>query len=545
MMVSARVSPALKQYVDDELLRAPLLFDQVIEGAIDHGRRNLPAMSTFERNAAGELMQALVSQRGRLSERFVQSLRGQVAEELGKAPAPAALPAKTGAKAMSLALVEEDAVALEVELSHTIQIVKSAAEHELRELTTFIAALVGDMDVATDHNPFRPDAYARALWAAAQTLPVTRGHQVTLLRWAATPLGNMLRQSYAAACSRLESMGVEPASYRTVILPSGGRRSRSVESTFGPDLLRMRETMPAPVDTMQAMSYEGQVAPGPRREHWFDVARGVGNRADRQSVELVGRLIEALLQDERVPADVLQLIARLNGPAMRLVLRDPQVLDKDEHPLWHFIHLLAYEAEMAPDPGDPERVRLLRLAHHLIEQIANEAEQRSHLYRHAVSRLEEFLRQRLARRCAAVATQIGALQKFENQLEVDNTVPGALDGVLDAPAMETVPAELMPEASAAAPSDSASEAWLDKLKAGQWVRMLLGGRWVQAQLLWPGEKKEVWLFGDGASDATWAVRRGALLMMHSSQLAKTLKMRMLVGSAAARVQEQLAARGAA
>jgi len=545
-MAPVRISPALRQYVDDELLRAPLLFDQTVEGAIEHGRRNLASMTSFERNAAGELMQVLVAQRARLADRFAQALRGQVAEELDKTPQPAAAPAALQPRAMSLALVEEDTVALEVELSHMVQMIKSTAEHELRELSTFIAALVGDMDVATDHNPFRPDAYTRALWAAAQAMPLSRGHQITLMRWSSAALASLLRQSYAAACSRLESMGVEPATYRTVIMPSGSRRSRSVETTFSPDLQRMRESMPAPLDSTQGgLTYQGQLPGGaPRREHWHDVARGVGNRADRQSVELVGRLIEAILQDDRVPADVLQLVARLNGPAMRLVLRDPKVLDKDEHPLWRFVHMLAYEAEMAPDPGDPERMRLLRLAHHLIEQIANETEQRTQLYRNALAKLEEFLRQRLARRCAGVATQIGALQKFENQIEVDNTVPGAFDGVLDAPGMETVPAELMPEDPATAAA-SASEIWLDKLRAGQWVRMLMGGRWVQAQLLWPGEKREVWLFGDGASDATWAVRRGALVMMHSSGLAKTLKMRSLVGSAAARVQEQLSARGAA
>jgi hypothetical protein len=539
-MAPLRSSPAFRQYVDDELLRAPLLFDQVIEGAVEHGRRNLPSMSSFERNTAGELMQALAGQRARLADRFVQSLRGQVAEELDKVPQPAAAPANMQPRAQALALVEEDAVALEVELSHIVQMVKSTAEYELRELSTFIAALAGDMDVSTDNNPFRPDAYARALWAAAQATPLSRGHQVTLLRWSSSALANVLRQSYAAACSRLESMGVEPATYRTVILPSGSRRSRSVETTFSPDLQRMRETMPAPLDSTQGgLTYQGQLPGGaPRREQWYEVARGVGDRADRQSVELVGRLIEAILQDDRVPADVLQLIARLNGPAMRLVLRDPKVLDKDEHPLWRFVHVLAYEAEMAPDPGDPERIRLLRLAHQLIEQIANETEQRTQLYRNALAKLDEFLRQRLARRCAGVATQIGALQKFENQLEVDNTVPGVFDGVLDAPAMETVPSALLPEDPALSAA-SASEAWLDKLRPGQWVRMLLGGRWVQVQLLWPGEKKEVWLFGDGASDATWAVRRGALVLMHSGGLAKTLKMRSLVGSAAARVQEQL------
>ena len=67
------------------------------------------------------------------------------------------------------------------------------------------------------------------------------------------------------------------------------------------------------------------------------------------------------------------------------------------------------------------------------------------------------------------------------------------------------------------------------------------GRWVQVQLLWPGEHNEIWLFGDGASDATWAVRRRALLTMHGKGLAKSLKQRSVVGAAALKVQEQVAA----
>ena len=58
--------------------------------------------------------------------------------------------------------------------------------------------------------------------------------------------------------------------------------------------------------------------------------------------------------------------------------------------------------------------------------------------------------------------------------------------------------------------------------------------------MWAGERREVWLFGDGASDATWAVRRRALLAMHTGALMKTLRQRSLLKSAAARVHKQLA-----
>ena len=79
--------------------------------------------------------------------------------------------------------------------------------------------------MAHDHNPFRAEVMARAVWAAAQALPLSRGHQIAFMRHASQPLAQVLRTSYAASTSRLEGMGVEPAAYRTLILPSGSRRS--------------------------------------------------------------------------------------------------------------------------------------------------------------------------------------------------------------------------------------------------------------------------------------------------------------------------------
>ena len=557
-MVARKVSAAMLQFVDDELLRAPLLFDQLAEGTKEQALKSLPELSPMQRSAVGDMLQSLQVHRIRLSEYFVHSLQEQVHQELAQqTPAPRAV-GRSG-KAPALALVDEDVVALDVELSHTIEAIKSVAEYELRELQTYTSALVGDMDVARDHNPFRAETYARALWAASQALPLSRGQQVSFMRHAGKPLAQLLRKSYAASSSRLESMGIEPAAYRTLILPSGSRRgNRYGETTFSPDLHRMRETMPAPLDaappapkSTQAatLSYQGQAGSPPRpppREHWSEVARSTTNRVDRQAIELVSRLFEAMLTDDRVPPDVGLLISRLHGPALRLTLRDSALLDHDKHPLWRFINRLVFEAEMAPDPADPERAQLLKVAQNVVDQLAGEAEQHSGLYRWAQDRLESFLNKRLSRRLAAAASQIGALQKLEDKLTGSPSAPpSTLHGMLDVPQLDTVPAELM-EARAAPPvTAEGGAAWLDALSPGDWVRMFMQGRWVQARVLWPGERREVWLFGDGASDATWAVRRGALLMMQGEQLAKTLRQRSIVGSAAARVQEQVAATAAA
>ena len=541
------VSPLFRHYVDDEMLRAPLVFDQLLDAVLDEVRRGLSGMVSTQRTAVADLMQALQSQRVRMGDYFMHSLREQVQVDMNRQPAKGSkAPEKTPEKPRSLSLVDEDEVAIDVELSHSIEAIRSVAEYELRELRTFVSAIVGDLDMAHDHNPFRAEVVVRAVWAAAQALPLSRGHQIAFMRHASQPLALVLRTSYAASTSRLEGMGVEPAAYRTLILPSGSRRGgRSAETTFTPDLYRMSDTMPAQQDTQQGLSYHGQSARSPSLERWSDVARATTHRADRQAIELVSRLFEAMQTDTRVPPDVTLLISRLHGPAMRLALRDRALLDHNKHPLWRFINQLVFAAEMAPDGFDPERLQLLKLAQATIEQLASEPEQNSSLYRWAVERLDGFLQKRLTRRLTAVASQVGALQKLEDKLNNGQGPPSTMSGPLDFHQLDTVPAEFMDvELPSAANSPSAAE-WLNKLKPGDWVRMFFKGRWVRAQLLWPGERREFLLFGDGGSDETWAVRAGALVLMHGNGLIKTLKQRSIVGSAAVRVHEQVGSASAA
>jgi hypothetical protein len=563
---------ALQQFVDDELLRAPLLFDQVVDGSIDALRKAMAAAGPVQRTALMDLSQALRQRRDTLSEYFLHSLREQTTQELQRSrlqPAHAAKPKPHG----ELALVDEEEVAVDVELAHCIETIRSVAEHELQELQTFVAALVGDMHMAHDHNPLRPETYARALWAAAHALKLSRGHQMLLMRQGSNPLGLALRLSCAAACARLEERGIEPASYRTLILPAGSRRGpRGMQTTFSPDLHGMRHTMPAAIDndttparstaaTPKAVSVSSTAAstgsaatpattpgrPAPSRAPmpWRELARSAATHAERQSLELVSRLFDAILEDGRVPPDMQSLIASLHPPALRLTLTDATMLDQDTHPLWRFLNRLAYEAEMAPDASDPERARLFKVAQATIDQILREPAPTASLFRWAQERLDTFLQQRLVRRLAALSTQVATLQKLEDKLCVGTSVPSTLNGTLDMSQLDTVPADLLAEPGAdLSQAAAAAEAWLKTLKPGDWVRMFIQGSWVRAQMLWPGERHEIWLFGDGASDATWAVRRRALLAMHAGGLLKTLKQRSLVRSAAARLQQQLAPAGA-
>jgi hypothetical protein len=559
-MLDLKIPPALRQFVDDELLRSPLLFDQIVDGTLGIMRAALASMSSAQRTVTSELLQSVLSQRPRMADYFMRSLREQLSQELARS-APKPVHAKPAPQ--TLALVDEDVVAVDVELAHIIETIKSVAEYELRELRAFVSALVGDMDVAADYNPFRPEVYARTLWDTAQILPISRGHQFAFLRHAGSAMAQALRRSYAAASTRIEATGIEPASYRTLILPAGSRRGgRFGETTFSPpDLQRMRDTLALPEPTST------QARPGPalhphsddarvtaRGSHapqsasaeraaedpspsWHDVASRTDSQVDRQSIELVGRLFDAMAADPRVPTELTLLISRLHAPALRLTLLDSGLLDQDRHPLWQLINLLVYEAEMVPDPADPERVQLLATARSIIDKLAAEPEQTPALYLWALQRLEAFLQKRLLRRLAAASSQMGTLHKLEERLLSGNADPSSLEGALDVPQLDTVPAELLTEAAASSPAPEMD--WLESLRSGDWVRLFLQGRWVQARLLWVGPRREIWLFGDGASDATWAVRHDALALMRAEGLAKTLRQRSIVGSAAARLQDQL------
>lgn len=544
-MAALSVSPLFLQFVDDEMLRAPLVFDQLLDAVADAVKRGMVNMSATQKTAVADLYQSLQVQRLRMGEYFMHSLREQVnadTRKQGPKPPPGA------GKKLPLSLVGEDEVAVDVELSHTIEAIKSVAEYELRELLTFISAMVGDLEMAHDHNPFRPETWARAVWNSAQAMPLSRGHQVAFMRHAAAPLAQLLRTSYAATTSRLESMGVEPATYRTLILPSGSRRGgRSAQTTYSPDLYRMRDSMPAPLDGPVGLNVN---VPTPSRraggaEHWSDVARGITQHEDRQAIELVSRLFEAMLADSRLPPDICALIARLQGPAMRLALRDRALLDQNKHPLWRFINQLAFAAQMSPDAADPDRVLMLKLVQATVDQLASEPQQNTGLYHWALERLDGFLDKRLSRRLASVTTQIGSLQKLEEKLGAHPGPPSTMSGPLDFHQLDTVPAEFMDTVPPApAPGEAAAD-WLKALLSGAWVRMFFKGRWMQAQLLWLGGQREFFLFGDGASDETWAVRASALTLLHEHGLAKTLKQRSIVGSAAAKVHEQLGSSGTA
>jgi Protein of unknown function (DUF1631) len=540
---------ALQTFVDEELLRAPLVLQSALQGTIDALQKGPAFLGASERSIASDVILRASSHRTRIVDRYVSALREHIQAELSHEAmiVQGAGPRTTG----SLALVDDEEVSVDVVISHTIEAIKSVAEHELRELLAYTSAMVGDMDVGADHNPLRAETQAQALWAAAQALPLSRGHQLTFMRHAAMPMAQALRKAYAAACARLDGEGLEPAAYRTLIPPSGARTSRRLD----PNLMESMPTIGTitlPIH-LPVSSPVGQPASQPVSQHVSPPAGAAPPQAanpaippqpaapipsgfEQKVLALTGRLFESMIGDRRLAPGVPALLARLQPFAVKAALDDPSLLEQPQQPLWRFIDLAAHMALLESGPDGQARERLLRFAGKLCDQLAEEPRHTPQLYGWATERLERYAAKRLAERCALAEAHVATMQQLEDKLSHSEAPISTFHGAIDVNQLDTVPADLMDQPHLHRPG-SADNAlrWLSELRAGTWLRIFRKGGWVRSQLLWPGERGEVWLFADGDSDDSWAIRRSAITLLREEGLAQVMLPRSLLNDASERL----------
>ena len=504
----------LNQFVDDELLRAPMAFDQVVDAVLQTWQRAAPAPA----RSAVDAVRLISQNRVDLIGTAMRELRRQVSAEIVSTPAVAnAVKPSTSVPARKvLSLIDEDEISADIELSRAVERIKSAAEFELRELQTFTSALVDDLNVARDTNPFRPETYARAFWTAVCDLPVSRSLQAGFMRDAAEPMAKVLRQSYAAACTRLEGQGVEPAAYRTIVLSVATRGGSALPSRPGDHLAELRDSMPmplAPNDVPTAQSPTPATATLPVASTEPPAAT-----VDRQLIDLLTRLFDALHSDPLLTPQTNALLLRLQPSALRVALRDTSMLEDYAHPVWRFMDQLAYlndVVSMAETPACQAHCR--QLVDHLVADGTADAKR----FDWAVGRLAAFDRHLLEAALNAAQPNIARLQ----------TTIDTANMPIDVGTLDTVPAELMPDLPAASPTQVPA---LD-LQAGLRLRIYLRGEWRLLQVLWRDRSAEHWLLRDMAHDECWALHQRALDRLAAEHLAECCQARSLVRDAAERV----------
>ncbi|WP_457331503.1 DUF1631 family protein [Rhizobacter sp. P5_C2] len=461
-------APLLKRFIDDELGRAPDLIARTMAAVVEQLRRPRDQLLASERQHHFDLVELLQQHAGRFQRAFVDALRQRVLADLE--PADTTAPTPSGPSSLSgLQLMDEGRVESDIEISRAVQQIDTGTEWELRELQTFTSTLRGQAHTTAESNPLRPLAYAHALWDAAGDVTDKPVQQAILLRVASTAMTPLLRMAWAAACSRLESQGIEPSIYRTVVFApgAGAARKPEVDVTMPGALEGLVRSMPggdpttAPSSPSERPAATGRgAALGPALEQALarieamlsrlPAGTGTGNDPDaadragtpssrlaefrgslltaadetieRQIIELLSRLFETILGDPMLPQALRTLMGRLQVSALRVALRDPKMMEIHDHPVWQLMDRIAGAAVGYPQSGDPRLAQVLAFCDRLVDEMLAEPVQDAALYRRSIARVDactaEQLRDAQVAARGAIATLVMAEQRERLQREL-------------------------------------------------------------------------------------------------------------------------------
>ena len=446
--MATAVPPLLQSFVDAELGQSADLIARTlaaIQSQLRHSGEGL--LAAAERQHQFDLAQALPQHHVPFRRRFVDALRDAVVAELNPTDDTTSGASLPSSGLGGLQLMDETRVESEIGLSRAIQEIDTAAEWELRELQTFTSTLRGQEHVTAESNPVRPRVYAKALAEASEALPVPPVQQSLLLRLAATAIAPLLKKSWAAASSRLERKGVTPSIYRTVVFAPGvGVKAPPEVNVTQPGALEaLRRTMPegpattaAPGELDHALSrveallsrmpsVSGTTAPAPKLlEHRASLLANTGASVERQIIELIARLFEVIVSDPGLNPVLRSQLGRLQVPALRIALNDPDMLDRHEHPVWVFMARIVNAASSYPNPGDPRLVALRGCTDRLIGDLTARPRQHAEQYVRALAQLDAFLDDQLHQQQDAARSAIETLLRAEQSDQLQQQISARL-----------------------------------------------------------------------------------------------------------------------
>lgn len=540
----------LLDFIDDEMLRAPMTIDQVTDAVLDQWRVRMPARA----RADADPVRLLTQYRGDLVTKALTTLRSSALADLKLLSSQAASPARsstdTSYQSMSLSLIDEDDVALDIEIARCTENVKNKAEIALRELHTFTSALANDLNVSRDTNPFRPERFVRALWSGVHKLPMSSALKAAYLRDASEPLAIALRRAYTAACQRLEEQGVTPASYRTIVINGNTGWGASISRYQPPDdLHKLRDSMPGSLDPLAPVTAIGPMDSTARATASLPLPPAAssglpplpvapddaGAAPDRQLIELLARLFEAIQIDFALSPDTVALLMRLQPTALRVALQDPSLLDRYDHALWRFLDQLAHDIEASPPA---HRLRMLGLGRNLIDHLAQAESRESRGFGWALERLLAAQRQALKQAVTAAAADIVKLERIAKA----ESEPTTRTMPLDIAHLDTVPADLMDSSASSISSKGSAGSQTvspEGVPQGTTFRIYLQGEWRTLHALWQDEQHDFVLLGEQAGEQRWAMHQRALTRLLSEGLAHHFQVRSLVRRAADKVLRAL------
>ena len=257
------------------------------------------------------------------------------------------------------------------------------------------------------------------------------------------PLIRAIHDNYAAACSHLRSLGVTPASHRTVVnegvvteLTDAMRARRSLERGAEHGDLDA-QALPGSVEDLLYRVEQGLTTPSPDGAYAANRCARRPRVASNPPSNGCRSLYDAILADRRLPRESLPLLSRLYPAVLRQTLLDANLLVDAGHPVWRFMDHLGFLIQTR-EVGD--RQANIEFAHGLVEQLVAQHSADSRSFQSAANRLVVLERQRFARAVSAAASDIAMLGARVREA-ADGHMP-SLPQALDAGGGDSRPAPL-------------------------------------------------------------------------------------------------------
>lgn len=457
-------APLFQRFVDQQLALAPALVARTRAGIVTLlGQSREVGPDSSDRAHYDEIITALERDAAVYDKAFVASLTARVTEEIDSQHGAASIEGKSAA--VGLELMDESRIEVDIEISRAMQLIDTTAEWELRELQTFTSTLTGHRHVSAETNPFRPLTYASALWDAACSVLASPAQRAIALRTSAGVTAGLLKNAWAAASTELESAGVAPGLYRTVVLPSGGSFGRAAaEPTRTGAMSSLLASMPgagarpganAPdavnpsvvgaargerghVPTQRRPEFEqallrldellrhlpseaslargGQEATVGRVEHLRAALIGSASEpVDRQVIELVTRVFESLLADAQLAGAFRTVFARMQIAVLRVALSDRTVLDSYDHAVWRLLDRIGEASVGYSRPEDPRLSGFLSFASAVAEEMAGAGVADAALFRRGLNRVDGYLSEQLQGQLRTAQGAVDALRLAERR----------------------------------------------------------------------------------------------------------------------------------
>jgi Protein of unknown function (DUF1631) len=208
---------------------------------------------------------------------------------------------------------------------------------------------------------------------------------------------------------------------------SSGRTAPATTGSLGAEfeqaLARLDELLRHLPEQTSASSHDSAAVLAKRLNmHRAALLASTSASTDRQIIELMSRVFDALLNDPLLRPEYRNVLVRLQVPALRAALSDPQVLGTTDHALWSFVDRIGQASALFPQPADPRALALLACCQGLIEELAQAREPGAEAYRGAWGRLGLFLTEQLQSQLRAAEPALEALQRAERRELLEQTL---------------------------------------------------------------------------------------------------------------------------